>query len=81
MNDPYAGDIPALPKFDGVLAMRHFQNVDAKKITKVPSKNNVGFYMHKDSIQLMNSPIINSTSQVDLSDHVWKMDVGSPQIV
>jgi hypothetical protein len=24
LNDPYAGEVPALPKFDGSLAYRHF---------------------------------------------------------
>jgi hypothetical protein len=49
LNDPYSGEVPALPKFDGNLAMRHFKNVEVKKTPKI-SSNNVGFYMHNDYV-------------------------------
>jgi hypothetical protein len=43
LNDPFAGDVPAIPKFDGSLAPRHFLALDHTKIMKVPSRNNMSF--------------------------------------
>ena len=69
LSDPFAGEVPAIPKFEDLFSIRHYNNFEPKA-KKYPSR----YTNHKDSIQAHNS-ISNSGSDYDLTQ---KLEMGSP---